>query len=393
MVKIEKKHIFIIIASILSLSILMFFIVKRKSDDSYIKIGILMPLTKANAQFGINTKNGIDMYIDEINNQGGINGKKIKCIEFDDEGDPAKAVSGYEFLKDKGVSAVITGASSDTSLAVVEEAHKDNIPVMVTTASADGITYNKENNKIFQNVFRIGFTNSFQGEIMAKFAQNKGAKNIAVLYSAENDYSSGLKDSFVNECNNLGLNTSVIENFSVNSVDFQAQLSNIKNKNPDLIFVPSYYEIDGLIVQQARNLGISCPIVGTDGWSGVTSTTSDVSSLNNCFYCSSFSYDDPSESSKKFSEEYEKKFGQNPNMLSAGGYDAAKVLISSVGLSLEKNLKINSDDFRKDIIENLKNTNIDCIAGNITFDKYHNPKKQAIIVQIKDGKEKFYQKF
>ena len=338
-----------------------------------------MPLTKANAQFGINTKNGIDMYIDEVNNLGGINGKKIKCIEFDDEGDPAKAVSGYEFLKDKEVSAIITGASSDTSLAVVEESHNDNIPIIVTTASADGITYNKENNKIFENVFRIGFTNSFQGEIMAKFAHNKGAKNIAVLYSAENDYSSGLKDAFINECNKLGLNVSIIENFSVNSVDFQAQLSNIKGKNPDLIFVPAYYEIDGLIVQQARNLGISCPIIGTDGWSGVTESTSNISLLNNCFYCSSFSYDDPSEFSQKFSKDYEKKFGQSPNMLSAGGYDAAKVLISAMKLD-------------GNIIDNLKTINIDCIAGNITFDKHHNPKKQAIIVQIKDGKEQFYQK-
>ena len=379
MIKIEKKYIFIILSAILVLSASIFFIIKRKSDDSYIKIGVLMPLTKANAQFGINTKNGIDMYVDEVNSQGGINGKKIKCIEFDDEGDPAKSVSGYEFLKDKGVSAIITGASSDTSLAVVEEAHKGNIPIIFTTASADGITYNKENNKIFENVFRIGFTNSFQGEIMAKFAHNKGAENVAVLYSAENDYSSGLKDAFINECNKLGSNVSIVENFSVNSVDFQAQLSNIKAKDPDLIFVPAYYEIDGLIVQQARNLGISCPIIGTDGWSGVAESTSDISSLNNCFYCSSFSYDDRSESSKKFSEDYNEKFGQNANMLSAAGYDAAKVLISAMKLD-------------GNIIYNLKNTNIDCIAGNITFDKYHNPKKQATILQIKDGKEQFYQK-
>ena len=298
----------------------------------------------------------------------------------------------YDFLKDKGVSAIITGASSNTSLAVVEEAHKDNIPIIVTTASADGITYNKENNKKFENIFRIGFTNSFQGQVMAKFAKSKGANNIAVLYSAESDYSSGLKDVFVNECKSLGLNISAIESFSTNSVDFQTQLVNIKEKKSDLIFVPEYYEIDTLIVQQARDLGISCPIIGVDGWSGITSVASNASSLKNCYYCSSFSSDDPNSFSQKFSKEYENRFKEKPNMLSAGGYDSAKVLISSINLSAEKNISINSEEFKKDIISNLKNTNIDCIAGNITFDEYHNPNKQAIIVQIKDGKEQFYQK-
>lgn len=392
MIKIEKKYIFILTVLILFLIIPIIFIMRKNSNDSYIKIGVLMPLTKANAQFGINTKNGIDMYIEEVNNAGGINGKKIKCIEFDDEGDPAKAVSGYNFLKDKGVSAVITGASSNTSLAVVEEAHNDNMPIIITTASADGITYNKENNEKFDNVFRVGFTNSFQGQIMARFAKNRGDNNIAILYNAEGDYSIGLKDAFSNECKSLGLNISIIENFYTNSVDFQAQLSNIKAKNPDLIFVPEYYEINSLIVQQARNLGISCPIIGTDGWSGITSVASNISSLNNCFYCSSFSSDDSSELSKSFSEKYEKKFGEKPNMLSAGGYDAAKVLVSSIKSSEVENIKINSEDFKKVIINKLKSTNIDCISGNITFDEYHNPKKQAIIVQIKDGKEEFYQK-
>ena len=200
MIKLEKKYLFILL--ILILAVPLIFIMKKKSDESYIKIGILMPLTKSNAQFGINTKNGIDMYIDEINKSGGINGKKIKCIDFDDEGDPAKAVSGYNFLKDKNVSAVITGAASATSLAVVEEAKKDNMPVLITTASADGITYDEVKKEIFKNIFRIGFTNSFQGKTMAMFAKNRGAKNVAIIYSAEDDYSSGLKDVFAKECGN-----------------------------------------------------------------------------------------------------------------------------------------------------------------------------------------------
>ena len=392
MVKLEKKHIITLIALVFMVPLMILFVVRRKSDDSCIKIGAILPLTKSGSHFGISAKNGINMYIDEINNSGGINGKNIQYVEYDDEGDPSKALAGYNFLKDRGVSAIIVGAPSAETLAVVEESKYDGIPIIVTAASAEGITYNSENNELFENVFRIGLTNEFQGKKLAQFAKNKKMNNVAILYSAEDDYSLGLKDIFISECKRLDLNVSAVENFSLSSIDFSTQLGNIKSKHPDVIFVPAYYETDGLIVQQARNLGITCPIIGPDSWGGVTTSTANSTSLNNCFYCSSFSPDDPSELSKKFSDNYTNKFGQVPNMLSSCGYDATNVLVASIKKSVDKNIKLNSDDFRKNIIENLKSTNIDCIAGNITFDEHHNPKKDAIIIQIKDGKEQFYQK-
>ena len=392
MIKMEKKYMTLLAALVVIIPVMIFFAMKNKSDNSYIKIGAILPLTKSGAHFGLNAKNGINMHIDEINEANGVSGKKIKYIEYDDEGDPAKAVQGYSFLKDQGVSAILVGGTSAESLAIVEEAKSDGIPIIITAASAEGITYNKETKELFENVFRIGLTNEFQGKKMAKFAQNKKMHNISVLYTAEDDYSSGLKDIFVNECKSLGLNVSAVENFSMSSIDFHAQLEKIKSKNPDLLFVPAYYETDGLIVQQARNLGIKCPIVGPDSWGGVTNTTSNASSLNNCFYCSSFSPDDPSEFSKKFSENYEKKFGQKPNMLSACGYDASKVLVSAIKDTVSTNSKLNSSEFRKGIINSLKNTNIECIGGPLSFDEHHNPKKEAIIIQITNGEEKFYQK-
>lgn len=394
MIKIGKKYIFIIIAAILSLAVSIMFMVKRKSDNSCIKIGAILPLTKSGAHFGINAKNGINMCIDEINNSGGISGKNIKYIEFDDEGDPAKAVSGYNFLKEQGVSSIIAAGTSAEVLAIVEAGHEDgdSIPIMVTAASAESITHN--DNETFKNVFRVGLTNAIQGEKMAEFVKSKNAKNVAVLYSSEDDYSLGVKDAFVNKCKLLGINVSVIENSPSNSVDFHAQLSSIKAKQPDVIFVPLYYEADALIVQQARrSLGISCPIMGADGWGGVTNSISDPASLNDCFYCSAFACDDPNEFSKKFSYEYEKAFNQKPNMFSACGYDAVKILSSAIGKSLEKGHEPGSDKFNEDFINILENIVVDnCISGTIQFDGYHNPKKQVIIVQIEDGKERFYQK-
>ena len=389
MIKENKKY--LILAFILiSIIPVVFFIKNKKVYDSNIKIGVLLHTTGKYAPHGIAAQNGINLFVEEINKSGGINGKQIECIEYDDEGDPSKAVIGYNFLKEQNVSGIITGIITAPALAVVNEAKNDNIPIMISIASADSIT--NDNGQVYDNVFRIGFTDSFQGISMAKFAKSKGFKNLAVLFCSEDDYSLGLKNSFVNECKSLGLNISIVENFSANSVDFHAQLENIKSKNPDLIFIPSYYEIVGLIVQQARSLGIQSTIVGADSWIGVTKYTSNVSDLDNCFYCSPYSLDDPSKLSMEFKKKYIEKYNTNPTQCSASGYDSIKVLSSSIKKSLEKELKINSDDFKADIINNLKNTNVECVTGNITFDEYHNPKKQAVIIQIKDGQETFYKK-
>ena len=390
MVKIGKQYILTIVILILSVSVI--FILKREQNDSYIKIGAILPLTKSGTHIGLNAKNGINMLVDEINNSGGINGKKVKCIEYDDEGDPAKAISGYNFLKDQGVSAVIAGGTSAEVLAIVEDGHKDNLPIMVKAASDDYITVNKDENEVYQNVYRVGFKNSFQGEKMADFAKVLDAKNVAVIYCSEDEYSLGLKNSFVNKCNVNGIKVCASENYPENSVEFKQQLENIKSQNPDAIFVPSSCEAASLIANQARNLGISCPLLGGDNWSGAIEATSDISLLNNCFYFSAYSIEDPSEISKNFHRNYSERFNQIPNLFSACGYDATKVLISSITKSLEKGLKINSDDFKVDIINNLKDINVECVTGNITFDEQHNPKKQAIIIQIKDGQETLYRK-
>ena len=389
MIKIKKNY-FIVFLILLSILPIIFFVKNKKENDSTIKIGVLLHMTGKYAPHGIATRDGISLLVDEINSNGGIEGKKIECIEYDDEGDPSKAVVGYNFLKDQNVSGIITGVITSPALAVVNEAKNDNIPIMISIASADSIT--EDNGQTYDNVFRVGFTDSFQGISVARFAKQKGFKNVSILFCPEDDYSLGLKNSFENECQKLGLNISDIESFSANSVDFHAQLENIKSKNPDVIFIPSYYETVGLIVQQARALNIQCAMLGADSWIGVTKYTSNVADLNNCFYCSPYSLDDPNSLSVEFKKKYLEKYNNNPTQCSAGGFNASKVLFESIKKSLKNNLKANSDDFRKDVISNLKNINLDCVGGTIKFDENHNPQKEAIIIQIKGGEEKFYQK-
>ncbi len=390
--RINKKIKWYIIVSILALLGVMFaFIFKKSTNNNNIKIGVLLPLTKSAAAYGNATKHGIDMCVEKINNSGGIGGSKITCIEFDDEGDPGKAIVGYNYLKDKGVSAIITGVLSDTALAVVDAAHSDGMPTILTTASADAATIDKQTGKGYEEIFRVGFINSFQGNVAAEFAKSNGVKNAAVLFCGESEYSSGLKDSFVNKCKNFGINIVATENFSLNSVDFQRQLENIKSKNPDFVFIPYYRETISLILSQADNLGFNCMMFGPDGWRGLTEYISDLSCLKNkkYFYCDLYAPDDPNGNSRSFFEEYMNRFGETPNLCSVCGYNAVSVLAESMKLSINGS-KINTDSFIKGITNNLNNVDVSCIGGNITFDEFHNSKKQAIIVQIKDGKEQYY---
>ena len=391
MSKIIKKN--YVIVTILILIFFGILTVGKKYSNSDIKIGILVPLTKSNAQFGNWIKNGIIMFIDEINSFGGINGKKkLKYVEYDDEDDPTKAVLGYNFLKDCDVDAVITGVDSNEGFAVTEEGKNENVPIIMENASADEITYDKRSNKAYENIFRIGFNDPVSGKKTAQFAKSMGWKNVAVLFCSESEYSSGVKNVFVDECKNLGIKVSSEESFAAESVDFQQQLNNIKSSSPDAIFIPFYYEKSGLIVQQARSLEINCTLLGGDSWSGILDSVPEPSLLNNCYYFASFAPDDPNESSRDFTEKYTNKFGQSPNAFAAMAYESMKVFTSAIQNSLDKELNTGTENFKKDVIDNMKKTKTDGVSGDISFDEHHNPEKQAIIIQIQDGKEQFYKR-
>ena len=380
----KRSTIFVFITLCVVSILLLLFVKKKTSDVSGIKIGLLAPLTGTYAPYGICAKNGVDLAINEINNSGGIDGKKLELIFYDDEGDPAKAVVGYNFLKGSNVSAIILGGGSSTALPVISSLDASAPPILVGTASAEWPTH--------ASVFRIGYTNAYQGSKLSDFAKILGAKKASVLFCAEDDYSSGLKDAFVAGCQKHEITVSNIENFTMQAVDFRAQLANIKKSGSDVLLVPSYYEKAGQIVQQARELGITCPIIGGDAWNGITDYVSDKSLLNNCYYSNSFVPGNKEKVSCEFDVSYQNAYHESPTYCSAGGYDSAKILEPALLKSTRKGLKINSDDFRQDITNNLKSTDVNCIAGNVKFDDNNNSIRDAFIVRIENGEEKFYKK-
>ena len=243
-------------------------------EGGTIKIGLLANTSDANANYGNAVKNGAMLYIDEINAAGGVNGKQIEVIAYDDKGDATEAVTAFSRLVDDGVTAVIGGVLTGTTIAVADESYAIGMPQITASATAPGVTLldpEDESAGIRTNVFRACFIDPFQGEKMAEYASEKmGATTAAVIFETGNDYSEGLKNAFVEKCAELGITVTNEEAYAAGDVDFKAQMTNIANSNPDVVFCPNYYEDDGTIVTQARQVGYTGTFLGGDGWSGVS---------------------------------------------------------------------------------------------------------------------------
>jgi branched-chain amino acid transport system substrate-binding protein len=353
-----------------------------------------MPLTGKIANYGLLPLNGASLYIDEVNKNGGICGKKVSIINYDDAADAAKSVAGFDYLCDRNSVGIITGASSNVSLAVIQASQGSDVPIMLTTASSESLTYDKGSNSVYDNVFRTCFVDSFQGKKMASFAKEKlGAKTAAILYSPEDDYSSNLTAAFKNECKNLNIDVVSVEGFSSDAVDFQGQLTNIAAKKPDCLFIPTYYEKVALIAPQARKNGVDCTFLGADGWGSVTQTMDDAGSIEGSYYCSAYSKELDNNIARNFFDAYVQNFSLEPNMFSASGYDAAKILLTAVKNTMENGVDLNSSEFNQMLLKSIKNGEFECVTGDISFDEHNNSKKTAIIIKVSDGTEQFWGKY
>ena len=252
---------------------------------------------------------------------------------------------------------------------------------------------NEKENKVYTNVFRTCFIDPFQGEKMAQFAAEVlGAKTAAVIFETGNDYSVGLKDAFVNTCEAIGLSVVATEGYSKGDKDFRSQLTNIAAKNPDVVFSPNYYEDDGMIVTQARQVGVKATFLGGDGWDTVSRYAS-ADDLEGSYYCSAYA-PGSTDLIKQFEADYAKAYnGDAPNMFAALGYDAAVVMVEALKTVEAKGVKIGTDEYKAAIIDAIKNTSAVGVTSKYTYDEFNNPIKDAVIITVKDGKEVFAQMF
>jgi len=342
---------------------------KRSSD--IIRIGEYGPMTGTTADFGATTHRGIEMAINQVNASGGVLGRKIEVPLQDDRGDPAEARTAVTRLMElDGVVAVLGEVASSRSLAAGAVCQQKKIPMITPSSTNPQVTQGRD------YVFRVCFTDDFQGAVCAKFAANSlNVRKAAILRDIKNDYSVGLADSFIGTFNKHGGAIVADESYSEGDKDFSSQLTAIKAKKPELIFVPGYYTEVALIARKARQLGITVPLLGGDGWDSSILVQNAGNALEGCYFSNHFSPMSKEVRVQQFVKEYRKIYNTNPNALAALGYDAAKIMVAAIQ-------KTGSTEGVK-IRDALAATrNFPGVTGNITIDANRNAVKPAVVIQI-----------
>src|SRR4030095_6249416 len=269
----------------------------NKGGGDEILIGEYGSLSGSEATFGISSTNGLKLAIEEMNNSGGLLGKKIRLITYDDQGKPSEAQTVVQrLIKNDNVVAVIGEVASSRSKAGAPICQQNKIP-MITPAST-----NPEVTAIGDYIFRVCFIDPFQATVVSKFITNTlKLKKVAILKDVKNAYSTGLSDFFEKEFKNMGGEIIEIQSFSAGDKDFKAQLTSIKAKNPEAIFIPAYYTDVNLISIQAREIGIKVPLVGSDGWESEKLTEGKAKdALEGCFFSTHVSTENPDPAIQNF---------------------------------------------------------------------------------------------
>ena len=352
------------------------------ADSEVIKIGGIGPLSGPNSTYGISVKEGADLLAEEINAAGGINGKKVEFIFEDDQSDNPVAASAFNKLVDKdGVCAILGGVTSGTTLAIAPNSINKKIPMITPTGTEPTIT-----NVGGDFMFRGCFVDSFQGEILAKYTKEKlGKTTAAVLYNSSSDYSKGIANAYKETLEKNG--GQVVEFLSYSSdkeTDFKAQLTKIKSANPEVIVLPDYYNVVGLIAKQARDMGITSQFLGGDGWESEELTKIGGTAVDGAIYINHYYAEDTDENVKSFVDSYTKKYNKTPDCFAALSYDTAKILVKAIE-------KANSTDGTA-IRDALAGMEINSVTGNIKFNEERSAVKSAAIIKINGDKKELNDK-
>src|SRR5690606_19335487 len=297
-----------------------------------IKIGANLELSGAVASYGSSINDGAKLAIEEINAAGGIDGKQLEYIPVDNKSETAEATSAaMKLAEQEKVVAMLAPATSGNSVATVQIAAKHKVPMVTASGTAPNVTVN-DDGSINEYAFRTCFIDPFQGTVAANFASNElQAKNVAIFADNASDYAKGLAASFKETVSSNGGTVVAEEAYVAKDVDFKSQLTNIKGKNPDFIFIPGYYEEVGIIVKQARELGITVPLMGADGWdSPELIELAGNDALNNTFITNHYSSEDPDSKIQDFVKAFNDEYSKSPNAFHALGYDSIYFIVDAI---------------------------------------------------------------
>jgi branched-chain amino acid transport system substrate-binding protein len=350
-----------------------------------IKIGILNEMTGGNATMGTSSANGAKMAIKEANAKGGILGKQIQPVIADNKSEPSESANAMTKLASQDKVVAVTGIfASSNAIATSSVAEATKIPFVAVGATNPKVTVDETSGKVKNYTFRVCFIDPFQGTVGANFALNTLHLNKAViLVDNSSDYSKGLSSFFKDAYTKGGGSIVAEEAYLQKDQDFKTILTKIKGLNAEIIYIPGYYEEVGKIVKQARELGISVPILGGDGWDSPKLVEVGTSAaLNNTYFTNHYSVDDTSATSQAFVEAYKKEYGQVPDAMAVLGYDAANIVIDAI----KRANSLEPEKIREALAET---KDYPAITGSTTLNFTHDAVKSVVIIEMKDGKQMF----
>jgi branched-chain amino acid transport system substrate-binding protein len=349
------------------------------AESNEIKIGEYGSLTGSTATFGQSTHKGITLAARELNAAGGLMGKQVKILTEDDQGKPEQAVSAVlKLIQSDRVIAVLGEVASSRSLAAAPVCQREKIPMISPSSTSPKVT------EVGDYIFRACFIDPFQGAVMAKFAYNTlGLRKAAVFTDRKQDYSVGLATYFKNTFKELGGEIVAEESYQTDDKEFKPQLTNLRSKNPDGIFIPGYYTECALIARQARELGLKIPLMGGDGWDSDVTVKSGGEAVEGAFFSSHYHPDDPRPEVQNFIEKFKRDYnGEVPDSMAVTGYDAANILFDSIRRADSLDPKLIRDHIAQ-------TKGFSGVSGSITIDENRNAVKSAVVLKIEKGQFKF----
>ena len=367
---ISSKSLFLLVA----LTVLPALTSCSKKVETGIPVGQFGSLTGAQATFGESSDKGVQLALEEINGSGGVLGQQIRLITKDNQSKPGETSTAVrELITRDRVVALIGEVASGRSLEAAPIAQRSGIPMISPSSTSEKVT------EAGDHIFRVCFIDPFQGKVCAKFARGLGVTKAAILTDVSKDYSMGLTKSFRSEFASGGGVITGEQSYSGGDKDFSAQLTAIKAGNPQVIFLPAYYTDAPLIIRQARQLGITVPFIGGDGWDSPELVAVGGDSVEGCYFSNHFSNQSTDPKVTSFVTAYRKKYGSDPDAISALGYDTLFILADAMK-------RAGTTDPAKVNAAIAATKDFPGVTGKITLDEHRNPNKPAVMLQVKKGK-------
>ncbi len=347
-----------------------------KSNKNQIVVGAYLSLSGPDTTFGTDTREGIELALDEVNAKGGIKGKKVKVLYEDDKSNTNEATNKVQQLIDRDHAVAVLGeVASSRSLAGGLVCNKKHVPMVTPSSTAVEVTKDRE------WVFRVCFTNDQEGDVAARFLHDTlKKKDVAVFYVAQDTYSSGLAQAFKDSFQKLGGHIVIEKGYQKGETNFTTYLDDIKAAHPDVIYTPVYYNDMVQIARDAHEAGIpGSTFFGGDAWDSANLIEGAGGLLEGAYFTDLYAPDVPWPSSHAFLSGYTRKYGHAPSSMAAQGYDAARLLFDAIGRARQPK--------PQDIKDALASTkDFQGATGTLTIDKEHNANKPIVVVQIKNKK-------